>query len=511
MLNRDTTQRTGINIASQWGLNAVNIVVNFFLIGYVVTRVGTEHYGGWTAIVSIIGCLSMLDAGMSVAIQHYAAGFSASSQKSELISLFSSAHIIYIIIAVSVMLLCLVISFIYPTIFPKVPINAALECVVALRWISAAMLFFIMNMPVSGVLLGLQCHYIRNTIEIFSLLIRAGVVVASFQTFGPSLAYLGAAFFAAAIVRFVLNKVAIMKIEPHIRFSFSSVTRTSLRNIFSYGGHTFIWTIATVVIRDSGPILANIILDATSATYLFVGARLVQTFGAFITGAGQVFVPLASSLQASKEKARLQSALLRGTRLCSLLGLSGAMVLIIFGRAILFHWVEFDDITGYLVVVIMTIGRLSTWMFVVPLSMLKGMRALWSITIMLVTCTISCLILMLLLSHYFGLLGLATATLLPIFLAYSFWVPAKICHLTEVKVGRLLKEAIPTAVSIAILVAATAWGIQKVCVPAQLPTLVIELAIVLTLFLILAMFFGLDPASRAVLLSKAGLKHTRST
>ena len=57
--------------------------------------------------------------------------------------------------------------------------------------------------------------------------------MATFNIFEPSLAYLGAAFFAAAIVRFVLNKVAIMKIEPQMRFNFSSVTRTSLRNIFS--------------------------------------------------------------------------------------------------------------------------------------------------------------------------------------------------------------------------------------------------------------------------------------
>ena len=53
-----TTKRTGINIASQWGLHVINVIVNFFLIGYVIAKVGPEHYGGWTSIVddgAIIG------------------------------------------------------------------------------------------------------------------------------------------------------------------------------------------------------------------------------------------------------------------------------------------------------------------------------------------------------------------------------------------------------------------------------------------------------------------------
>lgn len=123
-----TTKRTGLNIVSQWALNVTNIVINFFLIAYAIGKMGAEHYGAWASIVSIIGYLCMLDAGMSVAIQHYVASFSATGKKDSLISLFSSSYAMYALAAIVAALVCFGISFACPAIFPKVPTKAAAEC-----------------------------------------------------------------------------------------------------------------------------------------------------------------------------------------------------------------------------------------------------------------------------------------------------------------------------------------------------------------------------------------------
>jgi len=503
MQNQVAAKRTGLNIASQWGLNITNIVINFFLIGYVIAKVGTEHYGGWTAIVSIIGYLSVLDAGMSIAIQHYVARFSTSRDKSEkLSSLFSSAYAVYGVSSVVAALLCVGISLVYPSVFPKVPPEASGECVVALRWVSVSILLFMLSMPVRGALLGLQRHYIRNTIEVLSLLVRVGVVVICFNLFGPSLAYLGAAFLGAVLVSFVLSVIALRLIEPDLCFRFSSVTWASIREVFSYGGHSFFWTIATVIVRDSGPILATILINPVAATYLYVGTRLVRSVGIFIMSAGHVFVPVVSSLQASKENSRLQGVLIRGTRLCCLLALSGATVLIMFGRAILCHWVDFEDLSSYLVVVIVTVGRLGIWMFNVPAVVLMGMRVLWPLTIMFVICAGSCFILMPLLAYYCGILGLAVGMLLPLFLAYTSWIPYKSCRLTGTSGGRFLLESLTAPVSVALIVGAAALIIQRIWAPTELWIVVAELGIMLAVFGGLSMWIGLDQMSRSLLLSK---------
>ncbi len=502
MQSQVTTKRIGLNIASQWALSITNIVINFFLIGYVIAKVGAEHYGGWTAIVSIIGYLSMLDVGLSVAIQHYVARFSASGEKNRMVSLFSSAYVVYGFSAVAAALLCFGASLVYPAIFPKVPTEAAIECVVSLRWVSVAMLIFILNLPVRGALLGLQRHYVRNTIEFSSLLVRAGTVLVSFGMFGPSLAYLGMAFFAAALVRFVLSRAALRLIEPNLCFRLSFVTRSSLRDVFSYGGHSFFWTIATVVVRDSGPILATILISPAAATYLYVGTRLVRSLGTFMSGAGQVFVPVASALQATDDNVRLRAALVRGTRFCALFAFSAAAMLLIFGRMALYHWVGFNDDTAYYIVVVTTIGMLGSWVFTVAQSILMGARILWPLTGMLMFRLVSCVVLGTIMGYYLSVTGLAMGLTIPILITSSTLVPHLACRHTDIRIGNLLRESLPGPLVVGSMVAMGAWMIQHVWPPESVWILMAQCAAVLVLFLIIAVVLGLDTASRKLILAK---------
>lgn len=509
MSHQISTKRVGLNIASQWTFSVINMVVNFFLIGYVVAKVGMEHYGGWTSIVAIISCLATLDAGMSVAIQYYVARLYVSKHEKELISLFSSAYVIYVIAAVLSLVSCLVISHYYPLLFPKVPVKAATEISVALRWISLSMLFYMLNLPIQGSLRGLQRHYMRNIIEALSLLVRALVVFVAFAVDSPSLSHLGFAFFVATVVRFVASKIVLSKVASHLRFHPSLVTKASLRQLFSYSGHSFFWTIATVVVRESGPIVANIMLDATSATYLFIGTKLVQALGAFITSAAQVFVPVASSLRATNDDLRLRSVLIRGTRLCCLLGLGCAAVLIIFGRSILYHWVGFTDNTGYIIVIIMTLGRLPTWIFNAALSMLMGMRQLWSITSMLIVSTVSCLILMPVLSHFYGVYGLAVGLIVPLAILYSIWVPWRASRVCAIKVRHLLRHALPAPIFVTVCVIVFSCVIQQAYQPNTIAILIAELAGAMIIIGGLGLYKGLDKPSRDMLISKLSSQSSR--
>lgn len=505
MANSSLTKRTGINIASQWAEQTAAIVVNFFLISYAIGKLGAEHYGGWAGIVSIIGFVSILDSGMSVAIQHYVASLSAKKEEKRLAELFSSACVVYAIGAVAATLICLGISFYYPILFPKVPAAAAVESQVALRWVAASMFIFMLNMPVRGALLGLQRHDIRNMIEIVSLLTRAGAVVAAFHFFSPSLAHLGMGFFAATLIRFVLSETALRRISGYLKFSVSTVKRSDLKEIFSYSGHSMFWTVGRIVVQDSGPLIANITLTSTAATYVFVGSRLVTALGSFIIGVAGVFVPIASSLKALEDKTRLKIALIRGTRVCSLLGFAVAAVLLVFGRSILYHWVKFEDITPYLVMCVLVVGRTPTWFFNIALSMLMGMRELWTITLMLLISTVSTIVLMFALSYYFGVFGLAVGIITPLSIICSTWIPYRACRVTEVTIGRLLKESIPWPLAVGALVALFAYSILNIFPPETVFVLIIEMGATLAVFLVLALFVGLDRGTREVILSRVSL------
>lgn len=505
MSNYISSEKTGLNIASQWCTHITAIVVNFFLIGYVVGKLGPEHYGGWTTIISLIGYMSILSAGMSVAVQYYVAHFLAKKEEEKLVSLFSSSCIIYGLGAIIATLLCLYFSFIFHTVFPKVPEKAAQECGIALRWVAGAMFLFMMNMPIQGSLFGLQRHYVRNVIEILGLISRAVTVVILFILFKPSLAYLGVAFFAGICVRFLLCRTALWLIKPELRFRPSMINKDALRQIFSYGGHSFIWTISSVIIRDSAPILAAIIISPEAATFWYVGNRVVVAIGGLVKGAGQVFVPVASSLHASGKWDALRSVLIRSTRFCALFGLSGAVALIMFGRDLINFWVGPDYSISYYVLVITVLGWVASWTFSAAEAILIGTRRLRVLTIMQIR-VVACIILAIVMGKAWGILGLTAGFVIPVAINNGLFIPYFASKSCKVKIKKLLMSALPAPLGISLIVSLCILSMQAIWPAVNIRIFAAESTIALIIFGILALLFGLDSASRDMLLAKFGIR-----
>jgi len=154
---------------------------------------------------------------------------------------------------------------------------------------------------------------------------------------------------------------------------------------------------------------------------------------------------------------------------------------------------------------VLVVGRTPTWFFNIALSMLMGMRELWTITLMLLISTVSTIVLMFALSYYFGVFGLAVGIITPLSIICSTWIPYRACRVTEVTIGRLLKESIPWPLAVGALVALFAYSILNIFPPETVFVLIIEMGATLAVFLVLALFVGLDRGTREVILSRVSL------
>ena len=215
-------------------------------------------------------------------------------------------------------------------------------------------------------------------------------------------------------------------------------------------------------------------------------------------------MPIASFLKAADDKIRLRSALTRGTRFCALLAFSGAGVLIAFGRETLHQWVGFVDDTGYFVAVIMAVGWMGFWVFATTQAMLVGMRILWPMTWIHVFRAVSTIVLGVLMSYYWGVLGLAAGLVLPLFLSACTAVPYLACKYMQVRFKHLLKECLPAPLFIGVVVTLAGCAIQYVWPITSILVLGIQGVVILSVFGILAIWQGVDGASRRIILGKFG-------
>ena len=491
-----STTRTGVNIASQWALHLAIVGVNMFLIAYVLDRVGPEHYGGWAIIISIVGYMHLLGAGLSQAVQHFTPADHTRGDDRGMSALFSSACIVYGLAALLALPGSLAVARYYAAIWPKIPTQAAAECSQALLWVSAAIVFSLLCIPAQGVLLGLQRHYLRNLIELVALIVRATVVVVTFQSLGPSLAYLGAALCAGACCRFVLYLLSLRIVAPGLRLNLSLVSRQALKRLLGFAGHSAVWSVCTVLLRDSGPLLAAWMLGPAEITYLYAGTRVVRAFSGQVVGAGAVFLPIVSSLYATGEKARLGSVLVRGSRFGALIGLSGGACLILFGPAILYHWLGPGQETTLGVLVATTICLLGHWCFGMATIILVGTRALKTVTAVQLTQLVGGIALGVVFSLAWGVTGLAAGLLLPLLLISLAVTPACAVRRAETGLAKLYLKALWAPAVVAGAVGLAAWAMQRLWPPQQVWILVTEGLLAMGFFGILSMLFGLDRATR---------------
>jgi len=358
-----------------------------------------------------------------------------------------------------------------------------------------------MAMPAQGALQGLQRHYISNAIELFSLIVRFFAVVLMFNVSYPTLEYLGMAFFCAALVKLILCLIFISQVCPHIKFDLGLINSVAMKDVFSFGGHSTFWTISNVIIRESGPLVTAIVVGAKESTYIYVGIRLVRAVGVFIRSAAQVFLPVTASLYETGHMVMIRQATLEGTKMCALMALSGAAILMIFGESVLFQWLGEDGLSAYGIVVLFSIFMTINWITNVQQKVVMGMRILWPITHIMMFRLITGL----LFSIWFGLLwgveGVVLGLVLPETLTNFIVIPWLIANHVGLSILDNLKSMLIPIV-ICIVIAIVGVVLTRIWEPDKLVILIFECLILLLLFILMVFNFGIDQRKRAVILQQ---------
>ena len=506
MARKVTARRTGAMILSQWTRHVAVVAIHVFLIGYAVGHLGAEHYGAWAVVAAFINYLSTLDSGMTVALQYFIARFAVQEDREASVGIYSTACAIFAGVAVLAAGICVGLSFVFHDVFPKLTPASAEECSVALWWVALAIVGFMASMPVQGTLLGLQQHTARNIVHVLGLVGRVVAVVVLFNVYHPSIVYLGVAFAVMTWLRFLLGLAALRWLAPEIVLRLSSVSWEVLKQLITYSGHSFWWTVASRLTQESGAFLSAWMFGPTMATYMYVGTKLPRAFGGIPMGAAGVFVPVASSLHAEGDTERLRRVLARALRFSAVFSIGGAACLIAFGRPVIEAWLGPGYDVAYTVLCIMSAGFAGMWTFHAVESMLMGVRLLWPITWVWVVRATGTIGLALLGGWLFDFEGMCVGLVAALFLTYLVWIPGLAARHFGVGWPGLYLRSLPAPLVVAAAVGATGFAIQRAIPPPPLWVLLAECVVVAGLFGALAFAIGLDGASRALILRKLQLK-----
>ncbi|MGD9127230.1 MAG: hypothetical protein PVH19_07600 [Planctomycetia bacterium] len=327
-----------INAASGLVDQAVRIGAGLVMVPYLMWRLGLDVYGISEIARSAVVFFGFLQLGMGPALVRFCSQAIAKNDQDEVHRVSSTAQAILGVLGIVGMLG--IVAFI-PFFFMiyEVPEPQTFEVSMLLFCMAASLLLNFTAIVPQGLSLGCNRYDLVNMVGIVGSLLRLGLVVATFELFGPSLLFLGVSIFLVQLFRFVsLFAVAAIHVGRSAFPSFQSINKTTLRSLLGFSALNLISAMAGALVIQ-GPILIVGKTLGNEMAALFAPVVLVAT--AMQGVLGQItspLTPLASQAQSENNPQKMGHWSIVTGGFVAAVGLAVALPLCVFGNEIISLW-----------------------------------------------------------------------------------------------------------------------------------------------------------------------------
>jgi O-antigen/teichoic acid export membrane protein len=463
------------NVSSSWFSLGVNVVTGFILSPFIVHHLGDEAFGLWILIFSVTGYYGLFDLGIRSSIVRYVAKYSATGEHDELNRLVNTAMFSYSAIGAVAMSITLVAAYFVNSIFKIEP-----EFVTTARWLlvmvgASVSLGFPLGV-FSGILEGLQRFYVLNFTNIASTILRTVLIVVALQHGGGLLSVAFITVVLPLINQMVNATVAFRHLRLRINPQF--VNRTSLKLIAGYSGTTFLIIVGGRLRFKTDAMVIGTFVGASAITFFTIGSRLVDYSSEVVSSLAQIFIPMSSQSQAKGDLDGLRKILVVGNRACAFIIFPITAVLTLLGKSVIEAWMGAKYVSQSYPVLLVLLYPTT-----LMLAQSASGRTLWGMAkhrtwaFVVLAEGISNLILSIILVRYYGILGDAIGTAIPLACSMIFFLPQHLCNLLGIKLRTYLSQAFLLPLLLSTPLVACLLLMRRWYIPHHLPDLLVQLVI----------------------------------
>ena len=347
------------NVVLIYGVYAATLVSGLVVTPIIVGALGTEQFGIWVLIGSILGFISILDLGIGPSVIRFAAEQRGRDARNETSELTSTALAIYLGLALVTTVLAFVLAFALPHVV-EISDEYVRAAQIALV-ISVGT--FLIRFPVglfSYLLAGQQRYDVLNIGNLLGALLQFGLAVIVLYVLDGGLVALAVVTAVVAAVRLFLPLLWLRRELPELRLSRSLVTRRQARELLSFGSRNMLIQFASKVVVSTDVIVVSIILGSVAAGVYGIPAKLFAlAFGVGIASTTLLF-PLLSELEGADDRERQERYLESGVRLGVAVVVAVGLPLVVLPDSFLEAWLpsDFDVDTAAPILAILMVSLL---------------------------------------------------------------------------------------------------------------------------------------------------------
>ena len=319
-----------LNLGITWAIQLV-------MVPLLLSHLGSETYGLYAALTSVVGYFSLLTFGSSLTVPRFVADHAARGEGEALSRFVSTYFVLYLAVAVAGVLLGFAAA---PLVRAVLTVPPQLAGAVAPAW----------RLVVGGWALGLAAGLLQSLltglgeVHLANLAASARTVLnlvfaAAILWAGGRLDALLQGLLVAALLSGVGLFVLVRTAHPEIRITPALAGWGTLRRSGRPAAYYFLMQIAALVVMGTDNIVISIFLGVGSVAAYAVAFQLYALAVAALWSGVDVLLPFFARWGAQHDADRLRAAFLRATKYAMAGTVLAAILLAAFGRPVIGWWV----------------------------------------------------------------------------------------------------------------------------------------------------------------------------
>ena len=338
-------RQTILNVGSNWTTLVLSAVVSFFLAPFIVNRLGSEAYGAWALIGSLVGYLGLVDLGVRGAVTKYVATLHAAGDHEEAGRVSSAGLLFFGLAGLAAALGGVVMAAFARELF-DLPPELAEPARLAILLTGFTVALSIVGGVFGGVIVALQRFDHLNVVEVALTLLRTVAVVVALQR-GGGLVALATIQLCIAIVRTAIFALDVPRLYPELRVRLAGAW-DRVWKVVSFGAMTSLMHVSTSLTNYSDAVIIGFFMPLEAVTFFAIASTLIHQARGVVAGISQVMAPMAGSLEGRGEMERVGHVMLTGGRLATLAIAPVLVAFVVRGETFIRLWMgeEFAEPAG---------------------------------------------------------------------------------------------------------------------------------------------------------------------
>ena len=411
------------------GFNLVaNAAASLLLMPFIVHKLGDHMYGIWTLVATFVGYYGLIDLGLSSAVNRYLSGALGSGDPEECNRIVNTALRVYFALSAVVLVITGIAASAGPLIF-KNPADATLFWkIILIVGISVALMF--PTRVFQGVLEA-NLRFDRTAcFDLLALALRTVLIVVTLRA-GYKVLALAWITFACGILSTALNVYFSFKDLPFLRLHSRYWRRSTAGVLFSYGGYSLIANLANILRFQIDNIVVAGVVGVAAVTHYSIAGKMAEYFLALMMALMGVFNSVFSRQQGSQDFAALKQTFFFASKLSVCTASFIGFGLIAWGKPFIDRWMGPRYLDAYPCLAALAIA-LTTALWQMP-----SVSLLYAISKHKFLALSNCIegvvnvILSVLLARKYGIVGVATGTLIPMAISKVLIQPIYVCKVAD--------------------------------------------------------------------------------